>query len=184
VNCNQQLCFELLSVIKSHRETEPTQIRYNIFVSSAVAAKTYTKGTLQKIKEAIFVVFVESSSDYSCTLHDSCQCSSTCSVVHTPHNLSGTADPFPKLCYILIKYNIWNFRFSRWRVWRWQPSGIYRRFRGAYCLITLMIEAVSTIVCTITALMMEAIRTFVCLLQRDYAALYPRRLSPSSSNVI
>jgi hypothetical protein len=30
VNCNQQLCIELLSVIKFHRETEPTLIRYNI----------------------------------------------------------------------------------------------------------------------------------------------------------
>jgi hypothetical protein len=30
VNCNQQLCIELLSVIKFHRETEPTHIRYNI----------------------------------------------------------------------------------------------------------------------------------------------------------
>jgi hypothetical protein len=34
VNCNQQLCIELLSVIKFHRETEPTLIRYNIYVFS------------------------------------------------------------------------------------------------------------------------------------------------------
>jgi hypothetical protein len=30
VNCSQELCIELLSVIKFHRETEPTLIRYNI----------------------------------------------------------------------------------------------------------------------------------------------------------
>jgi hypothetical protein len=30
VNCNQELRIELLSVIKFHRETEPTLIRYNI----------------------------------------------------------------------------------------------------------------------------------------------------------
>jgi hypothetical protein len=29
VNCNQQLCIEFLSVIKFHRETEPTLIHYN-----------------------------------------------------------------------------------------------------------------------------------------------------------
>jgi len=37
---------------------------------------------------------------------------------------------------------MWDFRFSRWRVWRWEPSDIApcslvevdRRFRGAYFL--------------------------------------------------
>jgi hypothetical protein len=37
---NQQLCIELLSVIKFHRETEPTLIRYNILLKVNGVLKT------------------------------------------------------------------------------------------------------------------------------------------------
>jgi hypothetical protein len=47
----------------------------------------------------------------------------------------------------------WDFRFSRWRVWRWlvfwdvascSVVKIDQRFRGTHCLHSLMMEAIST----------------------------------------
>jgi hypothetical protein len=60
------------------------------------------------------------------------------------------------------KFRLWGFRFSRRRVWKWEPY-----VRGAYCIRHQGDDGGSTHFWN------------VGLIQRDYTAVYPRRLSSS-----
>jgi hypothetical protein len=71
---------------------------------------------------------------------------------------------------------LWYFWFSWRQVWRWQPSGIQ------HCVISLKLTDVSEVFTASSII--SAIRRpdNRGLFQRDYTALYPRRLSSSIIN--